>query len=119
MTEQPTKDDRTPCYIEKSPARILTEAFVNSVSTVYSRYDYEKFCELLDLKPDKYGAEKWRLFNALAECLNNFDLLTLTKIVETGSPKLEAAVRSEPQALVEPPPLVEPPSPESSNVISP
>src|SRR4028118_1340399 len=115
MTDQTTRNDYIPGYIEQSPARILTESFVNSVSTVYSRCDFEKFCELLDLKADNYGVHKWKLFNALAECLNNFDLLTLTKIVEVGSPKLEAPVRSEPQALVEPPPLAEPPPPESSN----
>jgi hypothetical protein len=112
--------DRTPCHIEKSPARIATETFVNAVSTVYLRCDgdFVKFCSLLDLKADKYGREKWRLFNELIEQLNNFDLPTLARIVEAGSPKLEPPVSLEPLALVVPPPLAEPPPAASSHEIS-
>lgn len=111
----------TPYHIEKSPARNATETFVNAVSTVYLRCDgdFVKFCSLLDLKSDKYSQEKWRLFNELIEQLNNFDLQTLARIVEVGSPNLELPAPLEPQALVEPPPIAEPPPPKSSNEISP
>ncbi len=108
----------TPCYIDQSSARTVTETFVNAVSTVYLRCngDFSTFCELLDLKADKYGQEKWRLFNELLDQFNNFDLLTLTKIVELGSPNSEEPGGVEPQALVETPSLTEPPPPtESSN----
>jgi len=57
MTEQ--KDKSAPCHIERSPARIITEIFVNSVSTVHSRTNFEEFCELLDVKADEYAQEKW------------------------------------------------------------
>lgn len=85
--------EKTPCHIEKTPARIASETFVNAVSTVYLRCngDFDQFCSLLNLKADKYGQEKWRLFNELIERLNSFDMPTLTKIVEVGSPNSEAA----------------------------
>lgn len=97
MTFPATTNDKTPCQIEQSPARDITEAFVNTVSTLYLRCDgdFAQFCNLLDLKADKYSSEKWRLFNHLVEQLNNFDLQTLTKIVEAGS------LKSEPLADVE------------------
>jgi len=117
MTEQ--KHNSPPCHIERSPARIVTEIFINSVSTVSSRSNFEEFCKLLDVKADKYAEEKWRLFNELVALLNNLDLLTLTKIIEAGSPNLELSVQSEEQGLIEPPPLAEPPSPEASNDIAP
>ncbi len=92
-----TTNDRTPCQIEKSPARDIAEAFVNTVSTVYLRCDgdFAQFCNLLDLKPDKYSSAKWRLFNRLVEQLNNFDLQTLTKIVEAGALNSELLTDSE------------------------
>lgn len=117
MTEQ--KRNSPPCHIERSPARIVTEIFVNSVSTVHSRTNFEEFCELLDVKADEYAQEKWRLLNELVGLLNNLDLLTLTKIIEAGSPNLELSMQSEAQGLVDPPPLAEPPPPESSNEIAP
>lgn len=81
-----TKKDTKPCNIEQSPAREVSETFVNSVSTVHLRCngDFDQFCQLLDLKADEYGLEKWRVFNQLVEQLNNCDLLTLTQIVEAG-----------------------------------
>jgi hypothetical protein len=82
--------EKTPCHIEKTSARIASETFVNAVSTVYLR-DFDQFCSLLNLKADKYGQEKWRLFNELIERLNSFDMPTLTRIVEVGSPNLEAS----------------------------
>ncbi len=119
MTEQSI--DNLPYDPEKSPAGELTETFVNAVSTTYLRceYDFVKFCELLDLKADKYGQEKWRLFNELVERLNNLDLQTLKKIVAVGFPTSELPVDGKPPASVEPPPLVEPPPPASSNETSP
>jgi hypothetical protein len=85
--------EKTPCHIEKTSARIASETFVNAVSTVYLRCDgdFDQFCSLLNLKADKYGQEKWRLFNELIERLNSFDMPTLTRIVEVGSPNLEAS----------------------------
>jgi hypothetical protein len=117
MTEQ--KDKSAPCHIERSPARIVTEIFVNSVSTVHSRTNFEEFCELLDVKADEYAQEKWRLLNELVGLLNNLDLLTLAKVIEVGSPNLELSVQSKPQELLDTPPLTEPPTPESSNEITP
>jgi len=117
MTEQ--KHNSPPCHIERSPARIVTEIFINSVSTVSSRSNFEEFCKLLDVKADDYAEEKWRLLNELVALLNNLDLLTLTKIIEAGSPNLELSVQSEEQGFIEPPPLAEPPSPEASNDIAP
>jgi hypothetical protein len=114
MTEQPTTEDSTPCHIERSSARIATETFVNAVSTVHLRCDFAKFCELLDLKADEYSQEKWRLFNELMQRLNDFDLLTLTKIVEAGYPNSEQSVLLKPQAFVEPSPVAEPSSNEAS-----
>ena len=89
--------EETPCPIEKTPARIASEKFVNAVSTVYLRCngDFDQFCSLLNLKADKYGQEKWRLFNELIERINSFDMPTLTKIVEVGSPNVEAPVSGE------------------------
>lgn len=99
-----TTNDKTPCHIEKSPARDIAEAFVNTISTVYLRCDgdFAQFCNLLDLNPDKYSAEKWRLLNRLVEQLNNFDLQTLTKIVEVGSLKSERLTESENPKLWKP-----------------
>jgi hypothetical protein len=115
MSEQLTRVDG-----EKKPAATVTETFVNSVSTFHFRCgDFAEFCELLDLKADKYGEEKWRLFTILVDTLNKFDLLSLTKIVEAGSPKQESLGGGKPQALVEPPDLTEPPPPESSSEPSP
>lgn len=89
--------EKTPGQIEKTPARIAGETFVNAVSTVYLRCngDFDQFCSLLNLKADKYAQEKWRLFNELVERLNSFDMLTLTRIVEVGSPNSEASVPGE------------------------
>lgn len=96
-----TTNDRKPCQIEQSPARDIAEAFVNTVSTLYLRCDgdFAQFCNLLDLKADKYTSEKWRLFNHLVEQLNNFDLQTLTKIVEVGSVKSESLADSKNNSL--------------------
>ncbi|GAB4198960.1 MAG: hypothetical protein Fur006_49230 [Coleofasciculaceae cyanobacterium] len=82
--------EKTPCQIEKTPARITSETFVNAVSTVYLRCngDFDQFCSLLNLKADKYGQEKWRLFNELIERINSFDMPTLTRIIEMGSSAL-------------------------------
>ena len=71
------------------------------------------------MKADEYAQQKWRLVNDLVALLNHLDLLTLTKIIEAGSPNLELSVQSEEQGLIEPPPLAEPPSPEASNDIAP
>ncbi len=109
-----------PCHIEESPARTVAETFVNAVSTAYLRCDrdFVKFCELLGLKADEYGQEKWLLFNQSIKLLNKFDLLTLTQIVELGLPRAESSVPIQPKALVEPP-LEASSAPESSNDISP
>lgn len=117
MTEQ--RRNSPPCHIERSPGRVVTETFVNSISTVHSRSNFEEFCKLLDVKADEYAEEKWRLLNELVALLNKFDLLTLTKIIEAGSPNLELSIQSEEQGLIDPPPLAEPPSPEASNDIAP
>ena len=117
ITEQ--KRNSPPFHIERSPARVVPEIFVNSVSTVHSRSNFDNFCELLDLKADEYAQQKWRLVNDLVALLNHLDLLTLTKIIEAGSPNLELSMQSEPQGLVDPPPLTEPPTPESSSEIAP
>jgi hypothetical protein len=86
--------EKTPCQIEKTSARITSETFVNAVSTVYLRCngDFDQFCSLLNLKADKYGQEKWRLFNELIERINSFDMPTLTRIIEMGSPNAEEPV---------------------------
>lgn len=60
------------------------KTIVQSINTLHWKTDYKKFCQVLGLDDGQYSLEKYQQFENLCKALNNFDIDSLTKLVEAG-----------------------------------
>jgi hypothetical protein len=78
------KNDGTPFSQNPSEIEKATKIVIEALGGFHWRGDYFKFCEVLGFEPSEYAEEKYSQFQELISNLNNFDLESITKIVQEG-----------------------------------
>ncbi|MEW6496624.1 MAG: hypothetical protein AB1589_29500 [Cyanobacteriota bacterium] len=61
------------------------KALVQSLNALHWKTDYKEFCRILGLSEGLYSLQKYAEFEELCRALNNFNLSSLVKLVETGA----------------------------------
>lgn len=81
------RDDGRPFTRSKSQSEIIAQSFLDGIQGFHWKADFVKFCEILELDADNYAEQKYRAFQELVECLNEFDPEVLAKMIDWGNPK--------------------------------